>query len=68
MQSLARLAVYATAIFVVFTAQSPDPASTVSAIRTASPHAFLDPVRLLIAAVLVTGILIELFRRRPVWR
>jgi hypothetical protein len=66
MQRLARLAVYATAIVVVFTARLPD-ASTGSALRAASPDAILDPVRLLIATVLIIGTLFELLRRRPVW-
>lgn len=67
MQSLARLAVYLTAVAIVFTARLPDPASTTTALRTTAPDAILDPVRLLIVEVLLVGIVIEFLRRRPVW-
>lgn len=67
---LARLAVYATALFVVVTAQLPDQAthSTFSALRTTAPEAHPTPARFVIAGILVAGILIEVLRRRPVWR
>ena len=66
---LARLAVYATALFVVVTAQLPGQAtqSTFSALRTAAPDAHTSPARVVLAGILVAGILIEVLRRRPVW-
>ena len=60
-----RLAVYAVALFVVVTARLPGAAVTTAVRTTAGPD--LDPIRLLIAAVLLTGILIELLRRRAIW-
>ena len=67
---LARLAVYAAALFVVVTAQLPGPAtqSTFTALRTTEPDAHTSPARVVLAGVLLAGILIELLRRRPVWR
>ena len=67
MQRLARLAVYATAIVIVFTARSPVQVPAAAALRVSSPDAILGPVRILIATVLLAGLLIELMRRRPVW-
>ncbi len=67
---LTRLAVYATALFVVVTARLPDPAtqSTFSALRASAPEAHASPARLVLAGILVAGIFIEVLRRRPVWR
>jgi len=68
MKLVARLVVYATAMIVVFTARLPEPVPAATALRAAVPDPGLDPVRLLIAAVLAAGIAIELLRRRTVWR
>ena len=67
---VARLAVYATALFVIVTAQLPDPAtqSTFTAVRTATPAGHTSLARFVLAGVLVAGILIEVLRRRLVWR
>ena len=64
---VARLAVYAAALVVVVTARLPDSSTGVTALRMATPASLLDPVRLLLAAIIVTGVCIELLRRRPVW-
>jgi hypothetical protein len=65
---VARLAVYAAALFVVITAQLPAPAaqSTIAALRTTQQET-VDPVRLLLVGILLIGILIEVLRRRTVW-
>ena len=66
---LARLAVYAAALFVVAMAQLPGQApSAVSALRTGQPDVAISPVRYLLAGILLAGILIEVLRRRPLWR
>ena len=66
---LARLAIYAAALFVVAMAQLPGQApSGVSALRTAQPDIAISPVRYLLAGILLAGILIEVLRRRPLWR
>jgi len=67
---LARLVVYATALFVVVTAQLPDHATqtTITALRTGAPDARTSPARIVLAGVLVVGLLIEVLHRRPVWR
>jgi hypothetical protein len=67
MKLLARLAVYAAALFVVVTARLPGHASSLSALRATSPGPTLDPVRLMIGAVLLTGIACEFLRRRTIW-
>ena len=64
---VARLAVYAAALVVVVTARLPESSTGVTALRVATPASLLDPVRLLLAAIIVTGVCIELLRRRPVW-
>ena len=67
MKRVARLAVYAAALLVVITARLPEPSTTLSAVRAASPEPVFDPVRLVLAAILVLGVVIELLRRRTVW-
>lgn len=64
----ARLALYATALFVVATVQLPAPTghAAVSALRAAEPGA-IDPVRLVIAGILLAGVIIEVLHRRAVW-
>ena len=64
---VARLAVYAVALVVVVTARLPEAATGISALRTPVPGSFLDPIRLLLAAVLCAGIVTDVLRRRPVW-
>jgi hypothetical protein len=66
---LARLAVYATALFVVVTAQLPEAVtrSTFPTVRTHAAEADTSPARFVLAGILVAGILIEVLRRRPVW-
>jgi len=64
---VARLTVYAAAFVVVVTARLPGSSTGVTALRLATPASLLDPVRLLLAAIIVTGVCIELLRRRPVW-
>jgi hypothetical protein len=64
---LARLAVYAAALFVVATARLPDLSTATAVLRTAPTETSVDPVRVAMAGVLVAGILIEVLRRRPVW-
>ena len=64
---VARLAVYATALAVVITARLPDASSGITAFRTPVSDPFLDPVRLLLSAVLCAGAIAEFLRRRPVW-
>ena len=67
MKFVARLAVYAAALLVVVTARLPEASTAVTALRAASPEPVLDPVRIMIAAILVLGIVLELLRRRAVW-
>ena len=67
MKLVARLVVYATALVIVITARLPAQAASLPALRTASPESAVDPVRLLIAAVLLTGIVFEVLRRRTIW-
>jgi len=64
---VARLAVYAAALVVIVTARLPDASIGVTALRTSVPGPILDPVRLVLAAVLCTGVITEVLRRRPVW-
>jgi hypothetical protein len=65
---LCRLAVYAAALFVVVTARLPELSTTVPSLRTAPGGPAVEPVRLAIAGVLIVGIVLEVLRRRPVWR
>ena len=67
---LARLAVYATALCVVATAElaGPSTRSTLPALRSISPERALDPVRLILAGILLVGILLETTQRRATWR
>jgi hypothetical protein len=67
MKLAARLAIYAAALLVVVTARLPEASTTIAALRTAAPEPVVDPVRFVIAAVLVSGIALELLRRRHVW-
>ena len=66
MKLAVRLAVYAAALLVIVTARLPEP-SALSALRTSSPGSALDPVRVVIAAVLALGVVMEFLRRRRVW-
>jgi hypothetical protein len=65
---VARLAVYATALAVVITARLPDASTGISALRAPVSDPLLDPVRLLLFAVLGAGAITEFLRRRPLWR
>ncbi len=64
---LARLAVYAAALFVVATARLPVASTGVTALRAQAPDAAIDPTRVVIVLVLLAGITLEVLRRRPVW-
>ena len=64
---VARLAVYAAALVVVVTARLPESSAGVTALRVPAPDPLLHPVRLLIATIIVTGLCIELLRRRTAW-
>jgi len=67
---LARLAVYATALCVVATAEVAGPSipSAVSALRTLPSEPVLDPVRLILTSILLVGILLEIMQWRATWR
>ena len=71
LSTIGRLAVYAAALIVLATARLPEPhvATSVSTVRTAEPHtpAASAAWRLVIAGILLTGIVLEIHRRRPVW-
>ena len=62
---VARLALYATALFVVATARLPDPAGQ-AALRITEPG-IIDPIRIVIAGILLAGIIVEVLRRRAIW-
>ena len=69
--TITRLAVYAAALIVLATARLPQPHAgrSVSMIRKAEPptHAASAAWRLVIAGILLTGVALEIHRRRPVW-
>jgi hypothetical protein len=71
LSTIGRLAIYAAALIVLATARLPEPhvATSVSTVRTAEPHtpAASAAWRLVIAGILLTGIVLEIHRRRPVW-
>ena len=64
---LARLAVYVAALVVIVTARLPESSAGVAALRAPGADPGLDPVRILIAAILLGGVVIEFLRRRTVW-
>ena len=67
---IARLAVYALALVIVASARVPDPRvdATVSEVRArGSDNRANAAWRLAIAGVLLTGFVLEVRRRRPVW-
>ena len=68
---IVRLAVYAAAVLTALQAPEPaGPAGAVAALRTATDSASLpgpSPMRLVIAALLLAGLLLELVGRRLRW-
>lgn len=67
---IARLAVYALALVIVASVRVPEPRvdARVSAVRARHSDNDTNAVwRLAIAGVLLTGIVLEVRRRRPVW-
>jgi len=68
LSTIGRLAIYAAALIVLATARLPEP-HVATSVSTAEPHtpAASAAWRLVIAGILLTGIVLEIHRRRPVW-
>jgi hypothetical protein len=71
LSTISRLAVYAAALIVLATARLPQPRidTTTSTARTAAPAtpAANAAWRLALAGILLTGVVLDIHRRRQVW-